>query len=78
MPAHPDQLPAKSGSLLSGFAEKAVVKGYGDPVDRWSARSMLMLKAHASQLLFEKFAEAAPQQEPPCGRIEGIQSSRYL
>ncbi len=73
-------IPAKSGSLLSGFAEKAVVKGYGDPVDVVGKEHVAVEGAPVEilfEILFEILPEAALTGTSMPGHRQEIQSSVY-
>ncbi len=69
-------IPAKSGSLLSGFAEKAVVKGYGDPVDV-VGKEHVAVEGAPVELLFEILPEAALTGTSMPGHRQEFQSSVY-
>lgn len=72
----PRPIPAKTGSLLSGFADEAVVKGDGDPVP-------VIAKGHAAvegapvELLLEVLPEAALAGVPVPSHRQETESSVY-
>ena len=72
----PRPIPAQTGSLLSGFAEKAVVKGYGGSVAVVSKKHPAVEGAPV-ELLLEILPEAAFARVSMPGHRQEIQSSVY-